>query len=122
MILIIFGLIYLISLKACSNYFVCLTNKRIIIRSGTFSNSYRQYSIDNVTGNITTTCFQSIWDKKDCKEASCKIIASIELLPVGHDSVDIYTNYSITNGYEMAKDIEKVIKSNAKIERAIIKE
>ena len=103
------------SMKKCSNYYICLTNKRIIIRYGIFTNNFSQYSIDNVTGNITTRCIQSIYDSKNGKNSSCIISANIELLPVGHKSISIYTFYSIVNGYEMAKEIEKVVKSNAKI-------
>ena len=38
----------IVSFKASSNYFICLTNKRIIIRYGTFTNNYNQYSIDTL--------------------------------------------------------------------------
>jgi len=121
-IVIIMLLDIIFSLKAYSNYFICLTNKRIIIRYGTFVNNYKQYSIDNVTGNIQTICKQSIWDKKDSKDASSSIWVEIELLPVGHDKIYISTSYSIENGYEMAKEIEKVIKANAKLTEKITKE
>ena len=108
--------------KAYSNYYFCLTNKRIIIRYGTFTNNYNQYSIENVTGNIKTSCTQSIWDKKDGKDASGKVSASIELLPVGHGSIYISTRYSIENAYEMTKEIERVVKNNAKSIENVVKE
>lgn len=119
-IIILLNIIF--SVKAYSNYFLCLTNKRIIIRYGSFTNNYSQYSIDNVTGNIQTICTQSIWDKKDGKNASGIIFATIELLPVGHKSIYISTRYSIENSFEMAKEIEKVVKSNAKLPDQITKE
>ena len=119
---IIILLDFILSLKTYSNYFICLTNKRIIIRYGTFTNNYKQYSIENVTGNIQTTCKQSIWDKKNSKDASSSIGIEIELLPVGHDKIYISTSYSIENGYEMAKEIEKVVKANAKLTEKIIME
>ena len=44
--------IYVICKLGEKNYFVCVTDKRILIRHGCFTNSYLQYSIENVSGNI----------------------------------------------------------------------
>ncbi len=104
-------LIYIFSKNGKGNYFICLTNKRIIIRSGAFTNDFQQYSIENVSGNITTVCSQSIFDKGD--ENTCAMRLTIELLPVGHEKLNIWTA-AVEDGYEFAKQIEKVVKENAK--------
>lgn len=103
--------IYTISKLGEKNYFLCVTDKRILIRHGCFTNSYLQYSIENVSGNVSIACQQSIFDRKD--ENACNLHLNIELLPVGHGHLSIYTA-CLNNGYEMAKQIEKVVKDNAK--------
>lgn len=104
-------LVWLISNKAAKNYFICLTNERIIIRHGAFTTDYTYYAIDNVSGNITINCNQSIFDQND---ANCAMMINIELLPVGHSELFIFTP-SIVNGYEFSKKIDKQIKNNAKL-------
>ena len=104
-------LVYIFSKNGKDNYFVCLTNKRIIIRSGAFTNDFKQYSIENVSGNITTVCSQSIFDRGN--EKTCALFLNIELLPVGHEKLNIWTA-AVEDGYEFAKQIEKVVKDNAK--------
>ena len=103
--------IFIICKSGEKNYFVCVTDKRILIRHGCFTNSYTQYSIENVSGNISVACNQSIFDRRN--EKSAGLIIDIELLPVGHSRLTIWTA-ALNNGYEMAKQIEKVVKENAK--------
>ncbi len=104
-------IIFVIAKFGENNYFVCLTNKRVLIRYGAFSNSFKQYSIENVSGNISISCNQSAFDRRN--EKSCGLIVDIELLPVGHSRLTIWTA-ALNNGYEMAKQIEKVVKDNSK--------
>jgi hypothetical protein len=103
--------VYIISSYGQRNYFVCITNKRILIRHGCFTNSYKQYSIENVSGNVAISCKQSIFDRRN--ETACNLHLYIELLPVGHNQLNIYTA-ALNNGYEFAKQIETTIKQNAK--------
>ena len=103
--------IYIVAKFGENNYFVCLTDKRILIRYGCFTNSYHQYSIENVSGNIEINCNQSIFDRRN--EKACNIRLAIELLPVGHGKLTVWTA-AVNNGYELAKQIEKVVKDNAK--------
>ena len=109
-LLTILLVVWIISHKASKNYFVCLTNERLIIRHGAFTTDYTYYAIDKVSGNITINCNQSIFDNKD---NSCAISLKIELLPVGHGELFICTP-SLINGYEFSKKIDKQIKTNAK--------
>lgn len=104
-------LVWFISSKASKNYFICLTNERIIIRHGAFTTDYTYYAIDKVSGNITINCNQSIFDKQD---NNCALDIKIELLPVGHGELLIWTP-SIVDGYEFSKKIDKQIKENAKL-------
>lgn len=97
--------------KGQKNYYVCLTNKRIIIRYGIFTNNFNYYSIENVSGNITTVCKQSIFDKEN--ENNCAIYCNIELLPVGHGQLMIFTS-NLVDGYNFSKLLEKVVKENSK--------
>ena len=93
------------------HYAICLTNERIIICTGMVTNDYRYHALTNVSGNITAKCNQSLFDKGT--NNACSVIFSIELLPVGHDKVNFLTP-SILNGFEFAKQVEKVVKANAK--------
>ncbi|MGN0960905.1 MAG: PH domain-containing protein [Christensenellales bacterium] len=110
-LLTILLLVWFISNKASKNYFICLTNKRIIIRHGAFTTDYTYYAIDKVSGNITISCNQSIFDKQD---NNCAMNIEIELLPVGHGKLLIWTP-SIVNGYEFSKKIDKQVRDNAKL-------
>lgn len=110
-LLIILLIILAILYKASKNYFICLTNERIIIRHGIFTTDYTYYAIDKVSGNITIDCRQSIFDRR---EDTCALNLKIELLPVGHDHLSIFTP-SIVNGYEFSKKIDKQVKDNAKL-------
>ncbi len=100
----------IMSTKASENYFICLTNKRIIVRHGIFTTNYTYYAIDKVSGNITINCNQSIFNNKD---NICSLRIEIELLPVGHSNLLILTP-SIIDGCEFSKKIDKQIKNNAK--------
>lgn len=97
--------------KGQKNYYVCLTNKRLIIRYGIFTNNFNYYSIENVSGNITTVCKQSIFDKDN--ENNCAVYCKIELLPVGHEQLMIFTS-NLVDGYNFSKLLEKVVKENSK--------
>lgn len=115
-ILFAFLLVYLlVSIKESKNYFICLTNERIIMRHGAFTTDYTYYAIDKVSGNITINCNQSIFDKP---ANNCAINIKIELLPVGHGELLIYTP-SVVNGYEFSKKIDKQVKDNAKLIKSI---
>ena len=117
-LLVVVLLICLFAYKLAKNYYICLTNKRIITRHGLFTTNYSYYAIDNVSGNITTKCIQSIFEKN---EKSCSLSINIELLPVGHGKLDILTP-SIMNGFEFSKNIDKIIKINSKQKSNSIKE
>lgn len=106
----------LISSKASKNYFVCLTDKRIIIRHGAFTTDYTYYAIDKVSGNITITCNQSIFERQN---EDCALGIKIELLPVGHSNLHLWTP-SLVNGYNLSKKIDKQVKANAKLQSAEI--
>lgn len=93
------------------NYYACLTNKRVIIKHGIFNNNFNYYSIENVSGNITINCMQSIFDEN--RDNDCAILAKIELLPVGHEQLLICTS-NLANGYNFAKQLENVVKENSK--------
>lgn len=103
-------IVFVISLYASKNYFICLTDKRIIVRHGAFTTNYTYYAIDNVSGNITIRCNQSIFDRNS---DNCSLCVQIELLPVGHSGVLVWTP-SIVNGHEFSKKIDKQVKVNAK--------
>ena len=111
LLLLILLITWIMAYKSSNNYFICLTNKRIIVRRGIFTTDYTYYAIDNVSGNITINCDQSIFDKKI--ENACSLFLTIELLPVGHGELRLYTP-SVLNGYSFAKNIDKQIKENSK--------
>ena len=100
-----------ISYRASQNYFICLTDKRIITRHGSFSTDYTYYAIEKVSGNIKINCDQSVFDQK---ESDCSLQINIELLPVGHGELVIFTP-SLVNGYEFSKKIDSQIKANAEL-------
>ena len=109
LVLLLSGL-YVLLKKAQSNYFVCLTEKRIIIRKGMFKIDYNSYNLENVSGNIVCNCSRSVFDNQ---ENSCSIFCTIELLPVGHNKLFI-SFPSLNNGYDFAKSLENIVHSNSK--------
>ena len=111
-LLAIFATTLVISVKSSRNYLICLTDKRIIVKHGAFTTNFTYYSIENVSGNITIVCNQSIFDNKETKD--CSLSLNIELLPVGHSGLTIWTP-SIINGYEFSKIIDAQIKENSKL-------
>lgn len=111
-ILAVLLLVLLISCMASKNYYICLTDKRIITRHGAFTTDYTYYAIDKVSGNITINCNQSIFDKS---KNSCALYIKVELLPVGHSDLQIWTP-SLIEGYDFSKKVDKQIKNNAKLE------
>ncbi|MCQ2555801.1 MAG: hypothetical protein MJ149_00520 [Clostridia bacterium] len=115
---ILVTLIAIFNKKASKNYEVCLTNKRLIIKHGVFTNDYDFYSIEQVTGNIQTFCNQSIFNKKD---DVCNVCCDIELYPVGHNNLSIFIK-CILDGNKFAKKVESVVKANAKSLEKSLKE
>ena len=105
-------------MKFVRNYFICLTDKRVIIRKGIFTTDYEKFSIENVSGNIEVKTNQSVFDRAN--EGACDIHADIELLPVGHGKLNIWTS-NINNGLKFSELLEEVVKNNAK-KQNIIKE
>ena len=114
-LLAILLVVWLLSHKASKNYYICLTDKRIIIRHGVFTTNYKYYAIDKVSGNITINCQQSIFERNtNC----CALYLEIELLPVGHTGLRIWLP-SIVDGYEFSKKIDAQIKENSATAKAI---
>ena len=107
----IFLIALILSIIGSKKYYVCLTSKRVIIRSGVFNVSYTNHAIEKVSGNISVRCGKSILDNSD--ENSCSVACRIELMPVGHGSINIFTA-SIDKGYEFAKQLETIVAQNAK--------
>ena len=103
---IVFGVL---ASKAGKNYAVCLTQKRVIIKHGIFTKNYRTFLIERVTGNIVSSCTQSILNRKD---TAVSLNVRIELYPVGHNNVTIYTQ-PIFDGRDFLNKIEEVVKKNS---------
>ena len=111
-LLLLFWILYiLMMLKYRKNYYIALTDTRIIERKGIININYTSYDIINVSGNITIEQKRTIFDRKN--ENACSLYMKIELLPVGHNELNIYTAF-VENGYELSKIIEKQVKANAK--------
>ena len=102
----IFGIL---ASKAGKNYAVCLTQKRVIVKYGIFTKNYRTFLIERVTGNIVSTCNQSFFNRKD---TAVSLNVRIELYPVGHNNVTIYTQ-PIFDGRDFLNKIEEVVKKNS---------
>lgn len=98
------------AIKGSKNYYACITNERVIIRYGTFATKYTNYSIEKVSGNISTHCAKSVFDSYN--ENACSITASIELMPVGHSRVNLFIK-TLDDGYDFAKTLEETVKANA---------
>ena len=111
-LLAIFGLVFFLSYKSANNYYIALTEKRIIIRRGALTTDFSYLAIDKVSGNIQITCNQSIFDRN---ENNCALYISIELLPVGHRGISIATP-PIVDGYNFSMAIDKQVKENAKLQ------
>ena len=109
-------LIILIGKKFLKNYYVCLTNERVIIRKGLFTVNFDKYSISKVSGNIEVNTKQLLFDRKN--ETSCRVFATIELLPVGHGKIYISTE-SLNNGLKFSELLEKTVKENAKKQKNV---
>ena len=109
-------LFVLLKRKYLKNYFICLTNERVIVRTGLFTINFEKYIISKVSGNIEISTIQLFFDRKN--ETSCRVGAHIELLPVGHGTIGIRTE-SLNNGLKFSELLEKIVKENAKKQKMI---
>lgn len=94
---IIASLIYINVLsKSANNTFFCITNKRIIKRSGAFNNDFQHYSLKNI-GNIEVD--GNIFDRKGYNP-SASLIITVKDYHANADSTIPFIVESLNNAYE----------------------
>lgn len=96
--------------KSAKNTFFCITNKRIIVRSGVFRNDFKHFSLKNI-GNVQVN--GSIFDSKgNNPSANLNIICKNFHTNTSSNSSVILRIDSLNNAYEAYKLISKVIEGN----------
>lgn len=101
-------LIYIIILnKSAKNTFFCITNKRIIKRSGVFNNDFVHYSLKNV-GNVTVD--GSLFDRKgDNPSASLLINVKVYHSNTSEkEGLDVLRIDYLNNAYEAYRIINEL--------------
>lgn len=105
---IVVCLVYIMILyKGAKNTFFCITNKRVIKRSGAFSNDFKQYSLKNI-GNVQVD--GSIFDRKGDNPSASLLITVKDY----HTNTDGNTNpmvlsiESLNHAYEAYKVIHEL--------------
>lgn len=97
--------------KYAANTFFCITNKRIIKRSGAFNNKFIHYSLKNV-GNIEVS--GSMFDSKG-NEGSATLIVSVKEFHSNSDGnkapLKLYIE-SLNNAYDAYKYLSKEVEGN----------
>ena len=109
---IIVCLVYIIILtKNAKNTFCCITNKRIIKRSGAFTNNFEHYSLKNI-GNVQVN--GSIFDSKgDNPSASLFItVKDYHTNTDGNTTPMVLSVESLNNAYEAYKIINELTEGN----------
>lgn len=105
-------LIYIIILiKGAKNTYFCITNKRIIKRSGAFTNDYEQYSLKNI-GNIKLD--GSFFDSKN-ENPSASLLITVKDYHTdtnGESANTIFSVESLNNVYEAYKLINELTDGN----------
>ena len=97
--------------KTAKNTFCCITNKRIIKRSGAFNNDFKHYSLKNV-GNVQVdgTIFDS---KGENPSANLLIIVKdFHTNTDGDSNTDVFKIESLNNVYEAYKIINELTEGN----------
>ena len=105
-------LVYIIILnKSAKNTFCCITNKRIIKRSGAFTNDFKHYSLKNI-GNVQVD--GSIFDSKgDNPSANLLItVKDYHTNTDGNSIPKVLTVESLNNAYEAYKIINELTEGN----------
>jgi len=90
---------YIYQHASAKKYFVCLTNKRLIVKKGVWTTNYDIYALNNLS-NIYNK--QTIFDN----ENSCSIVCELKSASV-NDHTPSFKIYSIQNGFEFSKLIQK---------------
>lgn len=105
-------LFYIIILKkSAKNTFCCITNKRIIKRSGAFSNNFENYSLKNV-GNVQVD--GSIFDSKG-NNPSANLLITVKDFHTntdGNTRPTILVIESLNSAYEAYKIINELTDGN----------
>ena len=109
---IIVCLVYIIILtKNAKNTFCCITNKRIIKRSGAFTNNFEHYSLKNI-GNVQVN--GSIFDSKGDNPSSSLFITvkDYHTNTDGNTTPMVLSVESLNNAYEAYKIINELTEGN----------
>ena len=112
-------LVFLISLffliRNAKNTYFCITDQRIIKRSGVFNNDYISYSLKNVS---TVSINASIFDSKENKggSASLKIVTTHFYASQSQNGSTTVpqdlTIVSLNQAYEASRVLNKLVKGN----------
>jgi hypothetical protein len=109
---IVVCLVYIIILnKRAKNTFCCITNKRVIKRSGAFTNDFKHYSLKNI-GNVQVD--GSIFDSKG-DNPSANLLITVKDYHTNTDGNSIpmvLTLESLNNAYEAYKIINELTEGN----------
>jgi hypothetical protein len=105
-------IVYIIVLyKNAKNTFLCVTNKRVIKRSGAFASDFKHYSLKNI-GNVNIN--GSIFDSKG-NNPSANIVITVKNFHTdtnGNSNLTTLVISSINNAYEAYKVINKLTEGN----------
>ena len=116
-ILFLWFLVCLITLsilnKNGKNTFLCITNERIIKRSGTFNNKFNSYSLKNV-GTITIT--HGIFDSNG-EKPSATLIILVKDYHTNNSHTGALKINSLNNAYDAYKLLNELTKGNNEVLR-----
>jgi len=100
-----------ILIKGAKNTFFCITNKRIIKRSGTFTNDFVHYTLKNI-GTIRVD--GSIFDSKD-NNPSASLVITVKDYHTNNDgntSPDMLIVESLNDAYKAYKTLSELTEGN----------